>query len=46
MNKKEQIITEIFKICKNRNTYVFHNDLVKEVCKRIGFGNPFFGIQL
>jgi hypothetical protein len=41
MNKKDQVLTEIFKICQKRNNYVFHNDLVKDVSKKVGFGNPF-----
>ncbi len=41
MNKKQQVLTELFKICKKRNNYVFHNDLVKKVSKKFGFGNPF-----
>lgn len=41
MNKKQQVLTELFKICKKRNNYVFHNDLVKKVSQKVGFGNPF-----
>lgn len=40
-SKKEKVIEELYKICKKKNDYVFHNDIVKDVCKRIGFGNPF-----
>lgn len=40
-SKKDQVIEEIFKICKRQNNFVFHNNLVKDVCKKIGFGNPF-----
>lgn len=40
-SKKDQVIEELFKICKRKNNFVFHNDLVKDVCKKIGFGNPF-----
>ena len=40
-NKKSQVIEEIFKICKKKNNFEFHNDLVKDVCKKVGFGNPF-----
>lgn len=39
--KKNQVIEEIFKICRKKNNYIFHNDLVKDVCKKVGFGNPF-----
>lgn len=41
VNKKSQVIEEIFKICKKKNNFEFHNDLVKDVCKKVGFGNPF-----
>lgn len=40
-SKKGQVIEELFKICKEKNNFEFHNDLVKDVCKKIGFGNPF-----
>jgi DNA polymerase III epsilon subunit-like protein len=41
MNKKDQVLTELFEICHKRNDYVFHNDLVKDISKKVGFGNPF-----
>ena len=40
-SKKSQVIEEIFKICNERKKHEFHNDLVKDVCKKFGFGNPF-----
>lgn len=40
-SKKDKVIEELYKICKRKNNYVFHNDLVKDVCKKVGFGNPF-----
>ena len=40
-NKKQKVITEIFKICRKRNNFIFHNDLVKKVSKKYNFGNPF-----
>ncbi|MFH1825173.1 MAG: hypothetical protein ABH873_08145 [Candidatus Firestonebacteria bacterium] len=40
-NKKQKVITEIFRICKEKNHFVFHNDLVKKVSKKYKFGNPF-----
>lgn len=40
-SKKDQVIKEVFKICRRKNNFIFHNDLVKDVCKKIGFGNPF-----
>lgn len=45
-NKKQKVITEIFKVCKERNNFVFHNDLVKKVCKKYKFGNPFDATKL
>ena len=39
--KKSLVIQKIFQICKKRNNYIFHNDLVKDICKKVGFGNPF-----
>lgn len=41
MSKKEQVLTEIFRICQQRNNFLFHNNLVKEVSQKVGFGNPF-----
>lgn len=46
MNKKKQVITEIFKICKAKKNYIFHNDLVKSISEKIGFGNPFDATKL
>lgn len=40
-SKKNQVIIEIFKICKKKNDFEFHNELVKDICKKVGFGNPF-----
>lgn len=41
MGTKQDVITEIFKLCKKRENFVFDNTLVKKVCKKHGFGNPF-----
>ncbi len=41
MGKKQDVITEIFKICQRNNDFEFDNDLVKTVSEKIGFGNPF-----
>ncbi|MDH7603747.1 MAG: hypothetical protein QHH13_02495 [Melioribacter sp.] len=46
MGNKQEVITEIFKICQRRNNYVFDNDLVKDVCKKFNFGNPFDATKL
>jgi len=40
-NKKHQVIEKLFKICRQQNDFTFHNNLVKDVCKEVGFGNPF-----
>ncbi|MDR2813113.1 MAG: hypothetical protein LBB79_00430 [Prevotellaceae bacterium] len=40
-SKKGQVIELLFKICKQQNNLVFHNDLVKDACRKVGFGNPF-----
>ena len=41
MGIKQDVITKIFKLCKKRKNFVFDNTLVKKVCKKHGFGNPF-----
>lgn len=41
MSKKHDVIIKLFNICKNRNNFIFDNDLVKDVSKEFGFGNPF-----
>lgn len=40
-NKKQKVITEIFKICRAKGDFTFHNDLVKRISKKYNFGNPF-----
>jgi hypothetical protein len=40
-NKKHQVIEKLFNICQQKSDFVFHNDIVKDICKKIGFGNPF-----
>ncbi len=46
MGRKQDAITEIFKICKQKGNFVFDNMLVKQVCKEYGFGNPFDATKL
>lgn len=41
MGKKENVLTEIYKICQRTKNFVFDNNLVKEICKKHKFGNPF-----
>ncbi|MDR2651051.1 MAG: hypothetical protein LBC68_01875 [Prevotellaceae bacterium] len=40
-SKKKLVIEKLFNICKRKNDFVFHNDIVKDICREIGFGNPF-----
>ncbi len=41
MNKKQKVLTEIYKICSKKNDFVFDNELVKKISKKYRFGNPF-----
>ncbi len=41
MNKKDEVLTALFNIASQQNNFVFHNDLVKDISRKIGFGNPF-----
>jgi len=41
MGTKQDVITEIFKLCKKKGDFVFNNTLVKKICKKHDFGNPF-----
>ncbi|TAH18417.1 MAG: hypothetical protein EAZ08_11720 [Cytophagales bacterium] len=41
MNKKDEVLTALFKSCEQKNDYIFHNDLVKDIARKVGFGNPF-----
>ena len=45
-NKKSLVLEEIYRICKSKNNFIFHNNLVKDVCKKVGFGNPFDATKL
>ena len=45
-SKKNQVLEELFRICKSKGDFVFHNELVKDVCKKVGFGNPFDATKL
>lgn len=46
MSKKEEVLTEIFKICNKKNNNIFNNNLVKKISKKYGFGNPFDATKL
>jgi len=41
MSNKNLVLTDIYNYCKERNNFIFHNDLVKEFSKKYKFGNPF-----
>ena len=41
MGIKQEVIAELFKRCKRKKDFVFNNTLVKKLCKKYGFGNPF-----
>lgn len=41
MNKKHKVIESLYRKCKKQNNFVFHNNEIKKVCIKIGFGNPF-----
>jgi len=41
INKKSLVITDLFKHCLKAKNPVFHNELVKQICVKHGFGNPF-----
>jgi len=40
-NKKKEVLERIFKICKEKNNFIFDNDLVKTISKKVGFQNHF-----
>lgn len=40
-NKKNIVIEKLFEQCRNNHNYRFSNELVKEISKSVGFGNPF-----
>ena len=46
LSKKQTVITELYAQCKARGNLVFDNGEVKEVCDRVGFGNPFDATKL
>lgn len=41
LSKKDCVLIELFKHCQAKQEFVFDNELVKDLCKKIGFGNPF-----
>ncbi|MCL2038993.1 MAG: hypothetical protein FWG85_01020 [Bacteroidetes bacterium] len=45
-SKKNQVIEQLFKLCKQKNDFVFHNDIVKDIARKVGLGNPFDATKL
>jgi len=45
-SKKSQVIEQLFNVCKQKNNFVFHNDIVKDISRKVGFGNPFDATKL
>lgn len=41
MGAKQDVISALFKECKARNNFIFDNNRVKDLCHKLGFGNPF-----
>lgn len=41
LSKKKQVLQALFETCQQRGQWYFNNEEVKQVCARVGFGNPF-----
>ena len=41
MGTKQEVIKALYARCQASNDFVFDNNLVKEVCRELSFGNPF-----
>jgi len=41
MGTKQEVISRLFAVCNQSGNFVFHNDLVKQICCQLGLGNPF-----
>ena len=41
MTKKQQVITDLYRLCRRRGALRFHNDEVRGICAKIGFSNPY-----
>ena len=46
MGIKQDVIEEVFKTCKRNKDFIFTNSLVKDICKKHGFANPFDATKL
>ncbi|MCE5257849.1 MAG: hypothetical protein LLG44_02185 [Chloroflexi bacterium] len=40
-NKKQQVLDELFSLALSTGSFTFDNELVKEVSRKLNFGNPF-----
>ena len=41
INKKHLVLEALFSHCEKNKEFIFHNNLVKEISKKVGFGNAF-----
>ena len=41
MTKKQQVITDLYRLCRRRGDLRFHNDEVRGISAKIGFANPY-----
>lgn len=46
INKKHLVLESLWQHCQAQGHFRFHNDLVKEIAKQHGFGNPFDATKL
>ena len=46
LSKKQQVITELYRLCQQRRDFRFHNDDVKSACSKIGFSNAYDATKL
>lgn len=46
INKKSLVLESLLQYCKEKDNFIFHNDLVKEIAKKYNFGNPFDATKL
>ena len=45
-SKKHLVLEALYQYFGKQNSFTFHNDLVKEISKQYGFGNPFDATKL
>ncbi|MCI5968308.1 type II restriction enzyme [Helicobacter sp.] len=45
-SKKHLVLEALYQYCSKHNSFTFDNNLVKEVSKQYGFGNPFDATKL